>query len=64
MLALIAAFVRPQTGEGAQIAISQEETTELATAIANISQRLTTLQNNIHALASGVPGSGSEGMRP
>jgi hypothetical protein len=59
MLALIAAFLRPQTGEGAQIAISQAETTELATAIANISQRLTTLQNNIHALTSGAPGYGS-----
>jgi len=64
MLALIAAFVRPQTGEGAQIAISQEETTELATAIANISQRLTALQNNIHALTSGAPGYGSGGTRP
>jgi len=53
MLALIAAFVRPQTGGGAQIAISQTETTEIATAIANISQRLTTLQNNIPALTSG-----------
>jgi len=37
MLALIAAFVRPQVGEGAQIAISQDETTELAAAIAKIS---------------------------
>ena len=64
MLALIAAFVRPQTGEGAQIAISQEETTELAIAIANIFQRLTTLQNNIHALSSGAPGYGSGGTRP
>jgi uncharacterized membrane protein len=64
MLALIAAFVRPQTGVGAQIAISQEETTELATAIANISQRLTTLQNNIYALTSGAPGYGSGGTRP
>jgi uncharacterized membrane protein len=64
MLALIAAFVRPQTGEGAQIAISQEETTERAIAIANISQRLTTLQNNIHALSSGAPDYGSAGTRP
>jgi len=53
---LIAAFVRPQTGGGAQIAISQTETTEIATAIANISQRLTTLQNNIPALTSGLIG--------
>jgi len=53
---LIAAFVRPQTGEGAQIAIIQTETTEIATAIANISQRLTTLQNNIPALTSGLIG--------
>lgn len=64
MLALVAAFVRPQTGEGVQIAISQAETTELATAIANLTQRLTTLQNNIHSLASGAPGYGSGGTRP
>jgi uncharacterized membrane protein len=64
MLALITAFVRPQSGEGAQIAISQEEATELAIAIANIFQRLTTLQNNIHALASGAPGYGSGETRP
>jgi uncharacterized membrane protein len=57
MVALIAAFVRPNTGEGAQIAISQDETTELSAAIANISERITTLQNNIHALSSG-------GIRP
>jgi ABC-type dipeptide/oligopeptide/nickel transport system permease component len=36
MVALIAAFVRPPVAEGAQIAISQDETTELATALANI----------------------------
>src|SRR5277367_1300410 len=47
MLALIAAFLRPPVGEGAQIAISQDETTELAAAIAKISERVTTLQNNI-----------------
>jgi|SRR5277367_5169262 len=64
MLALIAAFVRPQTGEGAQIAISQDETTELAAAIAKISERVTTLQNNIHSLSSGSSGLGTGGMRP
>jgi uncharacterized protein DUF3302 len=52
MFALIAAFVRPQIGEGAQITISQDETTELAAEIATISERVTTLQNNIHALSS------------
>jgi hypothetical protein len=57
MLALIAAFVRPSGGEGAQIAISQDETTELAAAIANISERVATLQNRIHALSAG-------GIRP
>jgi ABC-type dipeptide/oligopeptide/nickel transport system permease component len=46
MLALIAAFVRPQVGEGAQIAISPDETTELAATIANISQRLAALQDS------------------
>jgi len=64
MLALIAAFVRPQTGEGAQIAISQDETTELATAIANISERVATLQNNLHALSRGAAGPASGGIRP
>jgi ABC-type dipeptide/oligopeptide/nickel transport system permease component len=64
MLALIAAFVRPPVGEGAQIAISQDETTELATAIANISERVTTLQNNLRTLNTGATGSGSGGIRP
>lgn len=64
MLALIAAFVRPSVGEGAQIAISQDETTELATAIANISERVTTLQNNLHALNTIATGSGSGGICP
>jgi hypothetical protein len=64
MLALIAAFVRPQIGEGSQIAISQDETTELAAAIAKISERVATLQNNIHSLNSGVTGPGSGGMHP
>lgn len=63
MLALIAAFVRPPVGEGAQIAISQDETTELAMTIANISERLAILQNNIHALNSGVAGPGG-GVHP
>ena len=64
MLALIAAFCRPHAGEGAQIAISQDETTELATAIANISKRIATLQNNMHALSAGAAGSASGGIRP
>jgi len=64
MLALIAAFVRPQVGEGAQIAVSQDETTELAAAIANISERVTTLQNNIQALSGGAAGPASGGIRP
>jgi ABC-type dipeptide/oligopeptide/nickel transport system permease component len=64
MLALIAAFVRPQAGEGAQIAVSQDETTELAAAIANISERVTTLQNNIQALSAGAGGPASGGIRP
>jgi hypothetical protein len=57
MIALIAAFVRPSGGEGARIAISQDETTELASAIASISERASTLQNKIHALSAG-------GIRP
>jgi hypothetical protein len=63
MLALIAAFVRPQVGDGAQIAISQDETTELAAVIAKISERVTTLQNNIRALSSGATGLGTGGTR-
>jgi hypothetical protein len=64
MLALIAAFVRPKTGEGAQITISQEETTELAGEIGKISERVTTLQNNIHDLNSRASGPSSGGLRP
>src|SRR5277367_2420403 len=64
MLALIAAFVRPQTGEGAQIAISQDETTELAATIAKTSERVTALQNKIRALNSGPVAPGSGGARP
>jgi hypothetical protein len=63
MLALIAAFVRPQVGDGAQIAISQDETTELAAVIAKISERVTTLQNNVRALSSGATGPGTGGAR-
>ncbi len=64
MLALIAAFVRTGIGEGAQIAISQDETTELAAAMAKISERITTLQNNLHALSAGATGPGAGGIRP
>ena len=56
MLALIAAFVRPPVGEGAQIAISQDETTELAATIAKISERVTVLQKSIHYLSAGAGG--------
>ena len=64
MLALIAAFVRPQVGEGAQIAISQDETSELAVAIAKISERVTTLQKNIRAPSARAARAGSGGIRP
>ncbi len=63
MLALIAAFVRPQVGEGAQIAISQDETAELAVAIAKISERVTTLQNNIHPPSARAARAGSGGTQ-
>jgi hypothetical protein len=52
MVALIAAFVRPHAGDGAQIAISQDETIELAGAIASISERVAALQNKIHTLST------------
>ena len=64
MLALIAAFVRPAVGEGAQIAISHDETTELAATIAKISERVTALQHKIRALNSGPVAPGSGGARP
>jgi len=64
MLALIAAFVRPQIGEGAQIAISQDETAELAAAIAKISERVTALQNSIQAPSARAARAGSGGTRP
>jgi len=63
MLALIAAFVRPQVGEGAQIAISQDETAELAVAIAKISERVTTLQNNIRPPSARAARAGSGGTQ-
>jgi hypothetical protein len=53
MLALIFAYVRPHDGAGAQIVISHDETIELGVAITNISERITALRNNIHALNSG-----------
>jgi ABC-type dipeptide/oligopeptide/nickel transport system permease component len=64
MLALIAAFVRPQVGDGALIAISQDETTELAATIAKISERVAALQNHVRALNSGPAASGPGGARP
>ena len=63
MLALIAAFVRPQVGEGVQIAISQDETAELAVAIAKISERVTTLQNNIRPPSARAARAGSGGTQ-
>jgi hypothetical protein len=64
MLALIAAFYRPNTGEGSQIAISQDETVELAAAMANISQRVAALQNKIHALNAATSETRTGGVRP
>jgi len=52
-LALIFAYVLPHDGAGAQIVISHDETIELGVAITNISERITALRNNIHALNSG-----------
>jgi hypothetical protein len=63
MLALIAAFVRPQVGAGAQITISQDETTELSLAIERISERVTALRKNLHALNVGKSGTGTGGIQ-
>jgi len=59
MLALIAAFVRPQTGAGAQITISQDETTELSVEIEKISERIIALKKNLHALSASTTRAGT-----
>ena len=64
MLALIAAFIRPRVGEGAAIAISEAETTELAATITGISQRIATMEKGMRELALRTMSRGAEGSQP
>lgn len=50
IVALVAAFIRPRTGEGAAIAISEAETAELAATISSISERLKKLENGLRTV--------------
>ena len=62
IVALAAAFIRPRTGEGAAIAISEAETAELAAAISEILERLRKLENGLRAVvlkASSASGAGA-----
>jgi len=47
MLALIAAFVKPRTGEGAAIVITESESAELAASLSAINQRITALEASL-----------------
>jgi hypothetical protein len=64
MLALIAAFFRPRTGEGAAIAISETETAELAATLAGVSRRMATLESSMHSLGSGSGSNRPGGLQP
>jgi predicted membrane protein len=59
IVALAAAFLRPRTGEGAAIAISEAETAELATTIFLISVRLKNLENGLRTV---LPKSAPSGL--
>ncbi|MFZ0912903.1 MAG: DUF3302 domain-containing protein [Candidatus Korobacteraceae bacterium] len=64
MLALIAAFIKPRSGEGAAIAISEAETAELAATITGISQRIAAMETGMRELASRAMSRGTEGSQP
>ena len=64
MLALIAAFIKPRSGEGAAIAISEAETAELAATITGISQRIAAMETGMRELASRTMSRGTEGPQP
>ena len=53
MCALIAAYVRPRAGEGAEIVINQSETTELNAALHDIAERIAQLENGLRGLSPG-----------
>jgi hypothetical protein len=60
MLALIAAFVRPPHGEGAAIYFTETQSSDLATTIASISQRIQGLETGMRELAPRVRARGAE----
>lgn len=62
MLALIAAFVRPAKGEGAEIAISQKEAADLAADLHSISNRIVKLESEISALVPKARARGAGGL--
>ena len=64
MLALIAAFVQPRTGEGAQIAISESETAELAASLASISNRIGKLETGLRELVPKAASRAAGGSQP
>ena len=49
MLALIAAFVKPRTGEGAAIVITESESAELAASLLAINERITALEASLRS---------------
>jgi len=64
MLALIAAFVRPQHGEGAAMFLSDTESAELAATISGISKRMADLESGLRDLAPRVIARGAGGSQP
>jgi predicted membrane protein len=50
MLALISAFLRPRTGAGAQIAISETEAAELSASINPLAERMANLETAMRQL--------------
>lgn len=64
IVALAAAFIRPRTGEGAAIAISEAETQELAATISEISERLKKLENGLRKVVPKASSASAAGAEP
>ena len=62
MLALIAAFIRPRTGQGAAIAISQDEAKQLEVGLKAISTRIGNLEADLRNIALHEPHNGAGGQ--
>jgi hypothetical protein len=56
MGALICAFIRPRTGEGASIALTESETRELAESVAAVARRMAELENGMRVLGRDTGG--------